>query len=58
MRGWAAGALGRLDGRAPTRSYLDSANRNRLAGAPLNSTFGDRLDARRPALARGSAATV
>jgi vitamin B12 transporter len=24
-------------------SYLDSANRNRLAGAPLNSTFGDRL---------------
>ncbi len=24
-------------------SYLDSTNRNRLAGAPLNSTFGDRL---------------
>jgi vitamin B12 transporter len=24
-------------------SYLDSANRNQLAGAPLNSTFGDRL---------------
>ena len=24
-------------------SYLDSANRNRLDGAPLNSTFGDRL---------------
>lgn len=24
-------------------SYLDSANRNRLAGAPLNSTLGDRL---------------
>lgn len=24
-------------------SWLDSANRNRLAGAPLNSTFGDRL---------------
>ncbi len=24
-------------------SYLDSANHNRLAGAPLNSTFGDRL---------------
>lgn len=24
-------------------AYLDSANRNRLAGAPLNSTFGDRL---------------
>src|SRR3954463_8760507 len=24
-------------------SYLDSANRNRLGGAPLNSTFGDRL---------------
>jgi vitamin B12 transporter len=24
-------------------SYLDSSNRNRLAGAPLNSTFGDRL---------------
>jgi len=24
-------------------AYLDSANRNRLAGAPLNDTFGDRL---------------
>jgi vitamin B12 transporter len=24
-------------------SYLDSSNRNRLAGAPLNGTFGDRL---------------
>lgn len=24
-------------------AYLDSANRNRLAGAPLNGTFGDRL---------------
>lgn len=24
-------------------AYLDSANRNLLAGAPLNSTFGDRL---------------
>ncbi|WP_129794605.1 TonB-dependent siderophore receptor [Sphingosinicella sp. CPCC 101087] len=24
-------------------AYLDSANRNRLAGAPLNVTFGDRL---------------
>ena len=24
-------------------AYLDSANRNRLAGAPLNATFGDRL---------------
>jgi vitamin B12 transporter len=24
-------------------SYLDSSNRNSLAGAPLNSTFGDRL---------------
>ena len=36
----AAGAAGR---RGAEASYLDSANRNRLAGAPLNSTFGDRL---------------
>lgn len=42
LRGWASGewngwsALGEI-------SYLDSANRNRLNDAPLNSTFGDRL---------------
>ena len=38
-------------------SYLDSANRNRLAGAPLNSTFGDRLTLRRARSRGGSAAT-
>ncbi|MEA3043321.1 MAG: vitamin transporter [Sphingomonadales bacterium] len=42
VRGWAQGHWGgwTLDADA---SYLDSANRNRLDGAPLNSTFGDRL---------------
>jgi len=42
VRGWAQGQWGgwTLDADA---SWLDSANRNRLAGAPLNSTFGDRL---------------
>jgi vitamin B12 transporter len=42
VRGWGAGSWGgwTLRGEA---SYLDSANRNSLAGAPLNSTFGDRL---------------
>jgi vitamin B12 transporter len=41
-RGWAEGRWGgwTINGGA---SYLDSANRNRLDGAPLNSTFGDRL---------------
>jgi len=40
--GWASGSWGgwRVGGEA---SYLDSANRNRLGGAPLNRTFGDRL---------------
>jgi len=42
VRGWAQGRLAgwTLDAGV---SYLDSANRNRLDGAPLNSTFGDRL---------------
>jgi vitamin B12 transporter len=41
VRGWASGDWGGWSARADA-SYLDSANRNRLAGAPLNSTFGDR----------------
>ena len=42
VRGWGQGIWGgwTLDADA---SWLDSANRNRLAGAPLNGTFGDRL---------------
>ena len=42
LRGWAEGRWGgwTLDA---DLSYLDSANRNILGGAPLNSTFGDRL---------------
>ena len=42
VRGWAAGRWGgwALDAGA---SYLDSANRNQLGQAPLNTTFGDRL---------------
>ncbi|MGQ0588180.1 MAG: TonB-dependent receptor plug domain-containing protein [Sphingosinicella sp.] len=41
VRGWLTGEWEgwRLSGEA---SYLDSANRNTLAGAPLNRTFGDR----------------
>ena len=41
VRGWAAAER---DGWAAQveASYLDSANRNLLAGAPLNRTFGDR----------------
>jgi vitamin B12 transporter len=42
VRGWAAAEWGGWSARAEA-SYLDSANRNRLAGAPLNSTFGNRL---------------
>ena len=42
VRGWAEGRWGGWTVAADA-SYLDSANRNRLAGAPLNSTFGDRL---------------
>ncbi|MEA3012956.1 MAG: vitamin transporter [Sphingomonadales bacterium] len=42
VRAFARGEWGDWSGRAEA-SYLDSANRNRLAGAPLNSTFGDRL---------------
>ena len=41
-RVWASAAWDDWSARAEA-SYLDSANRNRLAGAPLNSTFGDRL---------------
>jgi vitamin B12 transporter len=42
LRGWVDARRG---GWALTAdaSYLDSANRNALGGAPLNSTFGDRL---------------
>jgi len=42
VRGWASAAWGGWQAEASV-SYLDSANRNRLGGAPLNSTFGDRL---------------
>jgi len=42
VRGWAQGRWGGWTANAGA-SYLDSANRNRLDGAPLNSTFGDRL---------------
>ncbi len=42
VRAFAAGDWGGWSVRGEA-SYLDSANRNRLAGAPLNSTFGDRL---------------
>jgi vitamin B12 transporter len=42
LRGWAAAEWDgwSAEGHA---SYLDSANRNSFAGAPINSTFGDRL---------------
>ena len=39
---WAEGRWGGWTIQADA-AYLHSANRNRLAGAPLNSTFGDRL---------------
>ncbi|HVQ08759.1 MAG TPA: TonB-dependent receptor [Allosphingosinicella sp.] len=42
VRAFARGDWGDWSARAEA-SYLDSANRNRLDGAPLNSTFGDRL---------------
>ena len=42
VRGFASGEWGGWSVRGEV-SYLDSANRNRLGGAPLNSTFGDRL---------------
>lgn len=42
IRAWSRYAPGGWDLRAGL-SYLDSANGNRLAGAPINSTFGDRL---------------
>jgi vitamin B12 transporter len=42
VRAFASGEWDDWSARAEA-SYLDSANRNRLDGAPLNSTFGDRL---------------
>ena len=42
VRGWASGRWGGWTAEAGG-SYLDSANRNLLDGAPLNSTFGNRL---------------
>jgi vitamin B12 transporter len=42
LRGWVDARRGGWTLTADA-SYLDSANRNALAGAPLNSTFGDRL---------------
>ena len=42
VRAWGRYAQGGWDLRAGA-SYLDSANRNRLAGMPINGTFGDRL---------------
>jgi vitamin B12 transporter len=42
VRAFARGEWGDWSARAEA-SYLDSANRNRLDAAPLNSTFGDRL---------------
>jgi vitamin B12 transporter len=42
VRVYASGGWDGWSARADA-SWLDSANRNRLAGAPLNSTFGDRL---------------
>ncbi len=42
LRGWAEGRWGGWTVSADA-SYLDSANRNFLAGAPLNQTYGDRL---------------
>jgi vitamin B12 transporter len=44
VRIWAGGQWGPWSARAEA-SYLESANRNRLAGAPLNATFGERLTA-------------
>jgi len=42
VRGWGMFESGRWSARAEA-SWLDSANRNRLAGAPLNRTDGARL---------------
>ncbi len=42
VRGWFSGEWDGWGVRAEA-AYLDSANRNRLGAAPLNSTFGDRL---------------
>jgi vitamin B12 transporter len=44
VRGWADAQVGGWALGADL-SYLDSANRNRLAGAPLNRTAGERLTA-------------
>lgn len=42
LRGWATAAWGGWSAHAEA-SYLDSSNRNFLAGDPLNQTHGDRL---------------
>jgi vitamin B12 transporter len=42
VRGWAEGQWGGWTASA-SASYLDSANRNFLAGEPQNQTYGDRL---------------
>jgi vitamin B12 transporter len=42
VRGWVSGEWDRWSAEGHA-SYLDSANRNLLAGAPINSTYGDRL---------------
>lgn len=42
VRGWATGTWGGWSAHAEA-SYLDSSNRNFLAGDPLNQTFGNRL---------------
>jgi vitamin B12 transporter len=42
VRGWAEGHWGGWRASA-SASYLDSANRNLLAGTPQNQTYGDRL---------------
>lgn len=41
---WAGGQWGPWSARAEA-SWLESANRNRLGGAPVNATFGERLTA-------------
>jgi vitamin B12 transporter len=44
IRGWAKAKMSGWT-LAGTLAWLDSANRNRLGDAPLNSTFGERLSA-------------
>ena len=54
VRGWAR-AMGRLDASRPSAAYLDSANRNRLDGAPLEQHVRRPADARAPRSRGGSA---